>query len=793
MRVLGFGSALLFATAVSANEKGGAVSYSCPKGWEQSGDNCTRVTPVKPITKTQTSYDEVPAIESCPAGYEESKDGCTKTIPLGFEAKTVVHQVPTKVCPKGAQQTSTGCIITKTVTEKVASQNHKQVNSQRVSKKTQLITVKKPVSVASGPSSKVVTTPVAGFDLVEVSKTLRVPKDEKAVSDSGPSSVKVTNQSVKETTKERNVSVAQLVDKEKTLTLKSKVKVAQEVCPQGSTETKGACIVKVTRQVAKSHQSTRSIGSGSATAEVTKTLKVAKTQLVPQYSCPKGTQSKGATCSVTRTAQTPVTKETPRTVRIARAVKVPKTVRVPKVVAVATTECPKGASQGKGKGTCTLSTSIRVPYTVETPVTVCPGGAKEENGICLTEKTVYASPEEVGAAVPPATKKGKGAESNGIVRLECPSGYQKDSVGLCFKTEVDAVAPETITATKIEFKTETVDEVVPAIVTYTTRTEYEEVTVEEIKVEYDTQEVTETSTELATTTYSDEIPAIATYEPVTTYEEVTVTDTVACGGGAGGKGCGGEGQVVTETTFSVETETVEEEVPRVAAYSLEDHIESQSVTESVVANVPQTVTETIHVVESSTEEQTVPSSKSVTFKTVFDTITVTDKKVKITNHQQEDEVQTAPTYQTVYEDEQHEVTTLQVETVPTTLTETVVKTETRTVTEDVEAGTVLKSVTTTEQGCPDGAVAGAKGCSKTVSVAKTVSCPPGALLKHSACIERSTTTVTACPPGATESGKGCEQVETIPATAVYGSQATKSVPQPTKAAPAPTKRSLRMW
>ncbi len=31
MRVLGFGSALLFATAVSANEKGGAVSYSCPK------------------------------------------------------------------------------------------------------------------------------------------------------------------------------------------------------------------------------------------------------------------------------------------------------------------------------------------------------------------------------------------------------------------------------------------------------------------------------------------------------------------------------------------------------------------------------------------------------------------------------------------------------------------------------------------------------------------------------------------------------------------------------------------
>jgi len=759
---------------------------------------------VKPITKTETSYNEVPAIESCPSGFEDAKGECIKTIPLALEAKVVTHQVPTKVCPKGAQQTATGCIITKTVTEKVASQNHKQVTSQRVSKKSQLVTVRKPTAVSSGPATKTVTTAVAGFDLLEVPKTLRVPKDEKSVSDSGPSSVKVTNQSVKETSREKTVSVQQLVDKEKTLTLKSKVKVAHDVCPQGSTETKGgACVIKVTRQVSKVNQSTRSIGSGSATAEVTKTLKVAKTQLVPQYSCPKGTQSKGATCSVTRTAQAPVTKETPRTVRIARAVKVPKTVRVPKIVAVATTECPKGASQGKGKGTCTLATTIRVPYTVETPVTVCPGGAKEENGICLTETTVYASPEEVGAEIPPATKKGapqptkgKGAES-GAVRLECPAGYQKDSVGLCFKTEVDAVAPETITATKVEFKTETVEEVVPAIVSYTTRTEYEEVTVEEIKVEYDTQEVTETSTELATTTFTDEIPAVATYEPVTTYEEVTVTDTVACGAGSGGKGCGGDGQAVTETTYSVDTVVVEEEVPRVAAYTLEDHIESQSVTESVVASVPQTVTETVHVVESSTEEQAVPAGKSVSFKTVYETITVTDKKVKITNHQQEDEVQTAPTYNTVYEEEQHESVSLQVESVPTTLTETTVKSETKTVTEEVEAGTVLKTVTTTEQGCPEGAVSSGKGCSKTITAPKKISCPPGAQQRHGACIERSSTTVTACPPGATESGKGCEQVETIPATAVYSSpepvpSPKKEAPAPQKA-PAPTKRALRMF
>jgi len=320
-------------------------------------------------------------------------------------------------------------------------------------------------------------------------------------------------------------------------------------------------------------------------------------------------------------------------------------------------------------------------------------------------------------------------------------------------------------------------------------------------VEYTTEEVTETSTELASTTYTDEIPAIATYEPVTTYEEVTVTDTVACGG-SNSKGCGGEGEVVTETTYSVETETADEEVPKVPAYSVEDHTETQSVTESVVASVPQTITETLHSVEDACGkggancEQEVPTTKTVTFKTVYDTITVTDKKVKITNHQQEDTVQAAPVYRTVYEEEQHEVASLQVETVPTTLTETVIKSETKTVTEDVEAGTVLKTVTTTEQGCPDGSIHSEKGCAKLVTAAKNVSCPKGSSLKHGVCIEKITSTVTACPPGATESGKGCEQVETIPATAVYSAPAppapTKEVPVATKV-PAPTKRGLRMW
>jgi len=94
-------------------------------------------------------------------------------------------------------------------------------------------------------------------------------------------------------------------------------------------------------------------------------------------------------------------------------------------------------------------------------------------------------------------------------------------------------------------------------------------------------------------------------------------------------------------------------------------------------------------------------------------------------------------------------------------------------------------VTSTEQGCPEGAIETGGSCVKTIRAEKNVSCPKGSSNKHGACIEKTSTTVTACPPGATETGKGCEQVETIPATAVYAAPPT---PAPTKEVPPPAKK-----
>jgi len=466
------------------------------------------------------------------------------------------------------------------------------------------------------------------------------------------------------------------------------------------------------------------------------------------------------------------------------------------VVAVPTSTCPKGSTQGgKGKGECVLSTTIQVPYTVEPAVSVCPAGSTDDGGVCISEKRVYAPAEEV----PTQTKKSKKGDVS--VRMECPSGYEKDSVGLCFKVETSTVPAEILTAVKVAIRSEVVEEVVPAILSYTTRTEFEEATIEEIKIEYETEEVMETTTELASTTYTDQIPAIATYEPVTTYEEVAVTDTIPCAG-AGGKGCGGT-EMLTESVHTVETEVYEEEVPSVTAYVIEDHVDTQTVTDQIVGSQPQEIAETIHVVVDACGkggsgcEQEVPTTKVVSFKTVYDTITVTDRKVKVTTTQQEDEVQVAPAYHTVYEEETHETASLQVETVPTTLTETVIKTTTRTVTEEVEAGTVLHSVTATEQACPEGSVGNAKGCIKRVTVPKTVTCPKGAQNKHGVCMEKTSMTVTACPPGSVETGSGCEQNETIPATVIYSEpepapKATKEAPQEQKAAPPQQKKSFRV-
>jgi len=277
----------------------------------------------------------------------------------------VTHQIPTKVCPKGTQQSKDGCSVTKTVTRKVAEQNHKQVNAQRVSKKIEYVAVKKPISVPAGvecakgaqsdKSGCFVSVKLAGYEVVEVERTLKVPKDEKVVTEGcadgskAPCSIRVPAQSVKEVTSTKKGTNPQLEDKTETVVLKSQVKVVKDVCPQGSQASKGGCFIKTSRQVVKTKTTPRNVAAGLATEEVTKTLKLAKTELVPTYSCPKGSTPSGKdTCVVTRTSSAPQTKESEKRVKVARAVKVPKHVKVPKTVAVATESFPKGAEQGKG-------------------------------------------------------------------------------------------------------------------------------------------------------------------------------------------------------------------------------------------------------------------------------------------------------------------------------------------------------------------------------------------------------------------------------------------------------------
>jgi len=814
MRVIGFGLALLAASA--AAQKKEDVTYQCPKGWEQAGENCIRTATVKATTRTETQFSEVAPLENCPKGYEATKDACIREENVPRITHAITQQIPTKVCPQCTQQTKEGCAITKTVTKKVAEQNHKQVNAQRVSKKTEYVTVKKPVSVPAGEQCPkgsqqtkegcMVISQLVGYEIMEVEKTLKIPKDEKVVNEACPDGskapclIRTPFQGVKEITNQKKGTAPQLEEKQETVTLRSQTKVAKEVCPQGSTPMKGACLIKTMRQVIKPKSTPRTVPGPITTEEVPRTLKLAKTEVVPSFSCPKGsTPSKGGeVCLVTRTAAHPVTKEMPKRVKVARAVKVPKQVKVPKTIAVATEACPKGSEPGKGA--CVMRTTIQVPYTVETPVSSCPPGFTEEKGGCVKETKVYVPAEEV-----PAPSKGKKKEAQPVTQV-CPPGTQKDSAGLCYKIHFETAPAETLTAVKIAYKTETVTETVPALINYSTKTEYEEATMEEIHIEYQEETVIETNTELQQETITEEVPAIVNYATKTVFEEVQVTDVLACQPGKGGFDHKGKKdrceQMVelVETSFSVETEYAEEEVPLVQSWSLEEHTEQQVVTKSFIIQVPETVTEVTQQVEDLCKDgkkdmhdcfKEVSPSQFVSFNTVYDNVMVSDKKVKVTTHTQEDKVAGAPTYRNVYEPEQHETAKLMVETVPTTLTEVMIKSETETITEVVEAGTILRNVAEKESVCPPGTHEEGKGCVKTVSVPKQISCPKGSQERHGTCVEKTTTTVTECPPGSTESGKGCETTETIPATAVY------SAPMPPmpvkKEQPMPAKKTFRNW
>jgi len=703
------------------------------------------------------------------------------------------------------------------VTSKFAETSEKTVNSQRVSKKSEFVSVKKPVAVPIGPNCPkgaeatktgcIVKTPLPSYELAEVSKTLRVPKDDKQVSEvcftgetKGPCAVLLTgaNQSVKENTSEKTVQVPQLADKVKTVTLKSKVKVAKQVCPQGAQPCPEGCCITLTKQVLSTKTNTKSVPAGAgSTTEVSKTLKVAKTTVVPSYSCPKGaTQKSEHVCLVTRTKQVPVTSEVQKTVKVGRAAKSSRSIKVPKVVAVAgEPQCPKGAEKstsknGKGEA-CVLKTKIQIPYTEDKAVTQCPGGAIQEAGACFIEKKVYVPAVEV-----PSGSKAQKGQSNTV--FECPSGTEKDSVGLCYRVKYESVPSETLIESKIQYRNDEIVTEVPALISYTTNTVYEDAVVEEIHVEYDTETVTEVVTNLESQTVTEEVPAIATWASQTTYEEVEVHDTVACGGADGGKGgCDGGPSSLTETLVSVDTITEKEVVPFVTAWTVEDHLETESATEQVVVSIPTTVTETRHTLvgsscgkgsESADCTKIVPLNTVVTFAGGFDTITVTEKRVKATTAIHEDEIHGAPAYRTEYESEPHEAVHLDVQTVPISLTVSEIKTKTQTLTEEVEAGTILKPSVRVKEVCPDDAVESEKGCEKTTVVSPSVSCPPGSQMHHGSCVSKTAHTNTVCPPGSQESGSGCVETETIPAFA----DTHMDMPAPKKEAPAPSKKSLRM-
>jgi len=816
MRVIGFGAAVLFATA-AASKTGPSVTYSCPKGWELSGENCVRSVPVKPITTTDVSFTDAEPIKSCPRGYSESGSQCAKTESVSKIVKMITESVPSKVCPKGATQSKNGCVISRTVTSKYAETSEKQVSTQRVTKTSEFVSVKKPVAVPIGPNCPkgaeatktgcIVKTPIPSYELAEVSKTLRIPKDDKVVAETcftgetrGPCAVLLTgpNQSVKENTSQKTVQVPQLADKPKTVTLKSKVKVAKQVCPQGSQSGPEGCVVVLTKQVLTTKSNTKPVPAGAgATTEVKKSLKVGQTTLVPSYKCPTGSVQKSEhVCLVTRTKQVPVTSEVQKTVKVGHAAKSSRTIKVPKAVAVTgEPQCPKGAEKSTSKSgrgdACVIKTKIQIPYTEEKAITQCPAGAIQDSGACFFEKKVYVAAVEV----PSGSKAGKGQSG---VTMECPAGTEKDSVGLCFHTKYESVASETLIESKIQYRNEEIVTEVPALTTYTTSTVYEDATVEEIHIEYDTETVTEVVTSLESQTVTEEVPAIATWSSETTYEDVEVQDTVACGGEGGkGAGCDGGPSSLTETLVSVETITEREVVPFVTAWVVEEHVETENAVEQVVVNVPTTVTETRHTLvgtacgngsQSTDCTKIVPLNSIVTFSGGFDTITVTEKRAKATTAIHEDEIHGTPAYRTEFASEAAEAVKIEVQSVPITLTVSEIMTKTQTLSEEVEAGPILKPSAVMREVCPDDAVQTEKGCEKTVVAPLNVACPPGSQMRHGSCVTKTSHTSTVCPPGSTESGSGCVEQEVLPAFADIPTEH----PAPKKEAPAPSKKSLRM-
>ena len=359
-------------------------------------------------------------------------------------------------------------------------------------------------------------------------------------------------------------------------------------------------------------------------------------------------------------------------------------------------------------------------------------------------------------------------------------------------------------ASKVAHREEMVRETVPFIVQYSTRTEYEEATMEEIHLETSYEPVTEIITELESSTVQEEIPAIVTYSALTVSEDVPVTDTVAAGGkGDGGKGesFGGATQDVFETVLEVVTETFLEEVPKVVAYSIENHIDHQDVTSHIVTTTPVTITEVSHVVESDCGgkggadscKELVPASKTVQFNTVYETIVAVEKRVKHVNRHSEVTISGTPTFRVSYEEEQVPSVRLEVVQSPVTLTEMKLETKTEVVTVEVQAVEVYKTEILTEEGCPEGTSGDKNGCIRVSSAQKKSSCPHGSIHRNGGCYEKDTHTVTVCPPGAEEANGGCQQKEVIPATAVYGagsSAASKGAPTATKDAPPAAKKDV---
>uniref|UniRef100_A0A0G4I2D1 Oocyst wall protein n=1 Tax=Chromera velia CCMP2878 TaxID=1169474 RepID=A0A0G4I2D1_9ALVE len=782
------------------------VAASCPFGYTPDGLDCIRRVYEPVVVSTEVTTQTVPAEKTCPPGSSLTGKSCLQSVKLDRVVQRSFDEVAEAVCPKGSVSDGHGlCTRQITQTTVVAEQKAVADLSTVAERRPYSVEVEKAVSVPGSPvcprwsvaRKNTCGVEAEGVEWIPqtVEETVTVPVTEKKETRACPKgtygdgvqcAVRVPVQAVESLQHERGVEIPELQSFSEEVALPKTVLESALECPKGSMRTPDgtSCFVTLTRSKIEYYDVVRDYDVPTV-EQLPQTLRIAKTELVPSYSCPEGSRPSGSaqslktlTCTVVVPVAQAATAGRARVVRVPRLVKRAVEVPVTRVESVPVSYCPKG-SEPTRKGMCEVTVVVRTAKQVMETVTQCPpGSVKSDSGKkgenCKTKKLITIP----ATVVPAPTKKGPPI-------YDCPSTTTPlgpPAPGLLCGAETEEHVPfETIQVARVVYEPSTLKELLAPLVRYETREVTETSVTERVETVYDEITLQETDAVLAEQAPGEyTVPPLVSYSPVTTYEEVSVTNTkiarVPCvrpgsgGGRAKGKK-GGKEECLAERRFRVISEEYTESVAPVPVYAVRRAADA-AVAEGVrIVPRPAALIETSHhVTEDYTIENFSPNTH-VEFRTVGVPEKVATRKYVGSPVVLSETVPSIPTYQTVVEKEAS--TTEKVHVVAgvstqsalfeTVLTETPVNVQVQVLPEIVN-----KRIPVEVAVCPQGSQETAKGCLAEQRVPAVDVCPAGSQLTGAGvCVISVEEQTVSCPKGFTHIGASsqCVKEERVPMVA----------------------------